>query len=136
MKNSILLAALILCGSQAHARSIECTGVVYQGETSISTDQPSEFKQYGLDADLYVTVAHQSGQPLYIDLQKLNESETASTLELTYVWCPKATPTAGWCGKAVRVLQIDKASGGAQFFNRQEDGSNYPVSTVLTCKVN
>ena len=135
MRNIFVAAALTLSSGHVYARSINCDGVVYQGKTSISTEEPAVFKQYGLDADLYMIVAQPSGNSLPIDLQKLSETETATSLQLTYVWCPKATQTAAWCGKAIRVLEINKSTGDAQFYNQQEDGSNYPVSRALSCKV-
>lgn len=135
---SILGFILLISASSSYAsiNSILCNGIVYNGKSEISTTQPEVFKQYGIGADLYVSVTVPPiKNPVYMDLQKIVENETPATWELTYVWCPKATPVDSSCSRAIRVLKINKQTGAAQFFNQLEDKTNYLVSKTLSCKV-
>ena len=120
MKKFFVLVACLFAVGQARARSIECNGVVYQSKTSLTSVEPEVFKEYGMDADLYMTInqSFNPARPLYVDLQKIDEKDTAASLELTYAWCPK-TASLFKCG-AIRVLKIDKQTGDAQFFNNHE----------------
>lgn len=137
MKSNLSVIVFIFAVSTyASVNSIQCGGVVYNGKTEISTSQPDVFKRYGLVADLYLSVTVPPVKnPVYMDLQKIAENETPNTIETTYVWCPKSTPTNPSCFKAVRVLKINKQTGAAQFFNQLEDKTNLLVSTTLSCEV-
>lgn len=137
MKSILGIIIFVSSGiSYASINSVHCKGIVYNEKTEISNVQPEIFKTYGLEADLYVTIANPPFKTsVYMDLQKIAEVETPSTLELTYLWCPKHTPINPSCSKAIRVLKIDKQTGAAQFFNKLEDKSNYLVSTSLSCQV-
>lgn len=131
-----VIVVIFAVSTYGSVNSIQCSGVVYNGKAEISTSQPEAFKRYGLLADLYLSVtAPPVKNPVYMDLQKIAENDTPSALEITYVWCPRSTPTNPSCSKAVRVLKINKQTGAAQFFNRLEDKTNFLVSSTLSCKV-